>query len=69
MSRHRSVGSYGHRISKLMHDVYQISWVVDRYYKDSRLRHPTGCCRTTDRAGALRFAKRWGVQMPEDRNG
>jgi hypothetical protein len=66
MSRHRSSGSKGHSIHKIMDGWYRLSWSVDRYYPSSRLRHPRGCHRDTDEAGALRFAKRWGVPMPDD---
>ena len=68
MGRFRSSGSRGHRISYVGPDHYRISWVVDRYYASSRLRHPRGCRRDTDEVGATRFAKRWGVNMPESRS-
>lgn len=67
MTRHRPGGGYSHRISKIMEGWYEISWTYDRYYDGSRLRHPTGMRRQTDEAGARRFAKKWGVPMPEDR--
>ena len=66
MTRHRSSGSYGHRIKREREDEYVISWFFDRYYKGSRLRHPQGRSRDTNRKGALRFAKKWKLQMPEE---
>lgn len=65
MSRHRSAGSYGHRLQRIGFDHYRLSWVVDRYTATSRLRFPTGCTRDTDHAGAVRFARRWGLEAPE----
>jgi hypothetical protein len=65
MSRHRSSGSYGHRIKYFKEwDFYRLSWTVDRYYADSRLRYPRGCSRDTDEAGARRFAKRHNIAFP-----
>lgn len=64
MSRHRAAGSYGHHIAKIV-DFYRLSWTVDRYYPDSRLRFPRRCRRDTDLAGAKRFAKRWDLKLPE----
>lgn len=67
MSRHRSAGSYGHRIQLLMRDCYRLSWMVDRYYSGSRLRFPRQSTRDTDEKGARTFAKKWGVEMPEEK--
>lgn len=64
MGRHRSGGSYSHRC-KPDGDEFLISWTVDYYYKGDRLRYPRGSKRWTDRAGALRFCKRWGLQFTE----
>lgn len=64
MSRHRSSGSNSHHIARLRAGEYRVSWAVDRYYPDSRLRHPRGCSRDTDLAGALKFAKRHNIQFP-----
>lgn len=66
MSRFSSAGSYGHAIQRLGNDHFRLSWVVDRYYPTSRLRHPRVCTRDTDEAGARRFAKRWGVPLPKE---
>lgn len=40
MSRHSAQTSYGHRIVRERDDEYVISWIIDRYYPGSRLRHP-----------------------------
>ena len=64
MARHRPSGSYGHKIALMPWGDYRIMWTVDRYYEGSRLRFPRGCTRDTDEAGARRFAKRWGLEMP-----
>lgn len=66
MSRHNSRGSYGHRIKRERDDEYVISWTIDRYYAGSRLRHPLGRSRDTNKKGAIRFAKKCNIQMPED---
>lgn len=65
MSRYSSSGSYGQQIRRMCHDCYRLSWVVDRYYAGSRLRFPTVYSRDTDHAGAVRFAKKWGLKAPE----
>ena len=65
MGRYTPEHSYGHRIQLDPWGGYTISWTVDRYYRDSRQRHPRRYRRETDRAGAERFAKRWNVLMPE----
>ena len=56
------MSSYAHACRKLAgHDEYEISWSVDYKYVGSRLRYPRIIRRVTDRAGALRFCKRWGL--------
>lgn len=60
----RRSGSYSHQIHRLGAMDFRVSWVVDRHYPDSRLRWPRRSSRDTDRKGAERFAKRWGVTMP-----
>ena len=67
MSRYSSSGAYDKMISYAAwggSDDFEISWTVDFYYPNSRLRHPRTYRRITDRAGALRFAKKWKVKMP-----
>jgi len=67
MSRHRSASSYSHAIRLIAPDHYRLFWTVDHHYASSRLRHPRGHSRDTDLAGAKRFAKRWGVEVPSTR--
>lgn len=64
MSRFGKGHSYGHRVRQIDRDCYRVSWVVDRYYPDSRLRHPRGTSRDTDETSARRFAKRWKCSFP-----
>ncbi len=66
MGRFSSSGSYGHRMHRFGSDHYRLSWVVDRYYTGSRLRHPTGYSRDSDYAGAVRFAKKHGLEIPQE---
>lgn len=64
MARHKSDGSYGHRIKAYGVGNYRLSWVVDRYYENSRLRFPRSCHRDTDENGARKFAEKWGLIFP-----
>mgnify|MGYP001593425637 FL=1 len=64
MSRYSSTGSYGHHIRRFAEDLYQLTWWVDQYYQGDRLRYPRRGKRSTDEAGARRFAKRWKLAMP-----
>ena len=64
MSRFSNRRSYGHRIMRFSADHVRLSWTVDFYYPGSQLRFPRGFSRDTGEAGALRFAKKWKVQMP-----
>lgn len=66
MSRFSSNPSYGHHIKRLCADWYRLSWTQDRYYSGSRLRWPRTYTRDADEKGARRFAKRWGIEMPEE---
>ncbi len=45
---------------------YVIAWRQDRHYYQSNIIEPMTIRRETDRAGAERFAKKWGVPMPEE---
>lgn len=65
MGRYSPSSSYCHRLQRLGHDWYRISWVVDRYFASSRLRHPYSFERDTGEAGAKRFARKWGLDLPE----
>lgn len=64
MGRFYGGGSYGHSIRRIADGHYRLSWTVDRYYQNSRMRHPRTATRDTDTAGAERFAKRWDIAMP-----
>lgn len=64
MSRYKRATSYGHAIERIGVDHYRLSWTIDRYYPDSRLRRPQRATRDTDEAGAQRFCKRWDIDMP-----
>jgi hypothetical protein len=61
MSRHRSAPSYGHTITPQGPGEYVISWTIDFYYSNSRLRYPRRFRRHTDEAGAKRFRRKWGL--------
>lgn len=69
MSRHRSGGSYGHRIRHIAVDDYCISWTVDRHYANSRLRFSRTSERYTGEKGARAFARKWKLSMPVKVNG
>lgn len=52
------------RMSVLGDVYYRLSWVVDRYYKNSRLRYPKVYNRDTDEKGARKFCRRHGIEFP-----
>lgn len=58
--------AYGHKIQRIDHDHYRLSWTIDRKSAGSRLRFPRATTRDTDSAGAVRFAKKWGLELPTD---
>lgn len=58
--------SYDHRWKLVSPGSFQLSWTYDTRVQGSRLRFPRTCTRLTDRDGALRFAKRWGLQAPPE---
>jgi hypothetical protein len=62
--RYNTQGSYNHRVI-WQGGSYRLCWTVDRYYKDTRGRFPRRFWRYTNRKGAERFCKKWGVKMPE----
>jgi hypothetical protein len=64
MGRFSANRSYGHSICRMGSNWYRLSWAYDRYFKNSRLRHPQGQSCFTDLAGAKRFAEKWGCSMP-----
>ena len=59
-----SSNSYGHKIVYERPDEYVLIWYFDT--KSGRLRHPHKRVRDTNRRGAERFAKKWGVALPEE---
>ena len=63
MSGHRPGTSYGHSCKAALFG-YEISWVVDYYYPDRHCRFRRRFGRFTDRAGAERFCKRHGINLP-----
>lgn len=63
MSPRLRAGSYGHRLRYLGDGCWRMSWKVDT--KHGRIRYPRVATRDTDRKGAERFARRWGLDMPE----
>lgn len=66
MGRHNTQRSYGHRIID-RGSYFILMWTVDRYIKGSRLRFPADYSREADEAGAVRFAKRWGLKDCRDK--
>ena len=70
MGRYSPSKSYNHSYHYIWNSwgIYEISWTVDRYYPNSRLRWPTEYRRHTDRQGAQRFCKKWGLEFeaPEE---
>jgi hypothetical protein len=66
MGRYRPCSSHDHKIKRERDDEFVLSWRVDFHYRDSRLRHPRWFSRDTNRKGAERFAKKWGVVMPPE---
>lgn len=60
---------YGHRITFVHAGFYRLHWTHDVKYPTSRLRFPRTITRDTTKAGAERFAKKWGCRMPDEVNG
>lgn len=58
MGRYTSSSAYHFRIKQEGVDDYRMSWVVDFYYADSRLRYPRLFSRYTNQKGAERFCKK-----------
>ena len=65
MSRYGHQQSYGHHCQYVGWDAWSISWTVDRYMKNSRLRWPNTYTRVTDSEGAKQFCKKWGIEFPD----
>lgn len=58
--------AYGHRVLRIAHDHFRLSWSFDVKLKGSRLRWPRKITRDTDYAGAVRFAKKWKLKAPDE---
>ena len=59
-----------HRIRKVNEDDYIISWDSERYpYKGSRLVYRMHFERWTDKKGAERFMKKWGISLSHKEKG
>lgn len=58
-------GGKRHRIRRVG-AMYELSWQFEVKYAGSRLLFHRTMRRDTDRAGAERFAKKWGCPMPTD---
>jgi hypothetical protein len=65
MSRHKPSQAKEFGVRRIGPDHWRMSWVVDFYYQNSRLRHPRVFTRDTDDAGAVRFAKKHGLAATE----
>jgi len=44
---------------------FRCSWVVDKHYRNSRLRFPHRCSRDTDEEGAKRFCRKHDLKFPD----
>ncbi len=60
-------GCYGHGIRERSPGHYEIFWMINYKYDQHRWVYPRRFHQMTDRAGALRFAKLHGCQMPSER--
>lgn len=58
--------AYGHSIALLsaIHEEFELRWFWDQKLRGSRLRYPRMMRKITDKAGAVRFAKKWSCPMP-----
>ena len=57
--------AYSHNLRKIGFDHYRLSWTFDTKVTGSRLRFPRTITRDTDYVGALRYAKKWELTIPE----
>jgi len=60
-----SSSAYSHNWRKIGFDHYRLSWTFDTKVAGSRLRFPRTITRDSDYAGAMRFAKKWELTVPE----
>ncbi len=56
-------GSKRHRIHYVGGGLYDLSWRVEHKVSGSRLLHHRSVTRTTDLAGAMKFARKWKVPL------
>jgi len=64
MSRYSSTSAYSFNARKIdPSGMYRLSWTVDFYYPDSRLRYPRTFSRDTDQKGAERFCKKHNITL------
>jgi phage gp37-like protein len=54
-------GGYNHSVTRISAELYRLRWEFDVTFGDKRHRVSE---RITDRAAALRFARRWNLEMP-----
>jgi hypothetical protein len=55
-------GGYNHSVERVSAELYRLRWEYDVAFGDKRHRVSE---RITDQAATLRFAARWGLEMPE----
>lgn len=63
----KKIKSRDHRIRKVSStygEYYVISWTVDVHR--GKFCDPSSRSRTTDLAGAVRFAKKWNLEIPRE---
>ena len=61
MGRYSKSNAYSFNIKKIDIETYILSWIVDYYYSNSRLRFPRRFSRVTNRRGAIKFSKKHNV--------
>jgi len=61
------VKSYGHRINVLPNGIFKLSWQFSAQAWSSDKFYIRTMTRNTDKAGAMRFAKKWKIQLPKTR--
>lgn len=55
-------GGKRHHIRRVFDDCYVLSWQYEHKYSGSRILYHRTIYRDTDRKGAERFAKKWGLR-------
>lgn len=59
--------STGHKIEEIGAGRYRLSWVVPRWLDGGGRLPPLRYSRETDRSGAERFSRKWGIPGPWDK--